>query len=58
MKLAGQTTYIPQCCPNGNYAPYQTRGMYAYCVDVNGNQDGEAVPITDVESLWCGSLSC
>ncbi|XP_068233064.1 uncharacterized protein [Palaemon carinicauda] len=51
MDTSGLGASKPKCCPNGEYFPYQTRGLLAYCVDRNGNQQGEAKPITDIESL-------
>ncbi|XP_076068640.1 uncharacterized protein LOC143041002 [Oratosquilla oratoria] len=45
----------PHCCPNGNYFPWQTRGLLGYCVDNNGNQNGQAEALTNVENLHCYS---
>lgn len=45
----------PQCCPNGEYYPWQKRGLLAYCVDLNGNQYNESVASTDIQSLPCYS---
>lgn len=53
LQEAGFTSFLPACCPNGNYQPYQTRGVYAYCVDINGDQQGETVSLTAVHLLPC-----
>lgn len=51
MEKSGLGASKPKCCSNGEYFPYQKRGLLAYCVDSNGNQRGNATPITDIESL-------
>jgi len=44
---------LPVCCADGSYQGLQTRGLFAYCVDANGNQDGDAVAVTDAAALSC-----
>lgn len=42
------------CSKNGNYEPIQCTGSVCYCVDENGNQEGDnGVPIGDTDSLNC-----
>ncbi|XP_045581277.2 uncharacterized protein [Procambarus clarkii] len=45
----------PKCCPNGDFYPWQTRGLFAYCVDGNGNQIGVETAFTDIQGLSCYS---
>ncbi|KAK3877004.1 hypothetical protein Pcinc_018257 [Petrolisthes cinctipes] len=41
MEESGMGASKPKCCPNGEYYPWQKRGLLAYCVDLNGNQYNE-----------------
>ncbi|XP_018025998.1 uncharacterized protein LOC108681475 [Hyalella azteca] len=52
MRQAGLDAFLPECCPNGNFKSRQTRGLYSFCVDGNGDQVGEAKYAT--EDIDCG----
>ncbi|KAF2352983.1 Thyroglobulin type-1 [Trinorchestia longiramus] len=58
LKQAGLIAYLPTCCTNGNFEPIQTRGLYSYCVDLNGNQVDEAVSFIEADNLNCTIKQC
>jgi len=58
LSSAGLTSALPQCCSDGSYQQPQEHGLYAYCVDEYGNQDGDVTTITEAGSLQCQPSSC
>jgi len=55
---AGLTSALPQCCPDGSYQQPQTHGLYAYCVDESGNQEGDVTTVTQARQLECRLSPC
>ncbi|XP_037088896.1 thyroglobulin-like [Pollicipes pollicipes] len=58
MQSAGQMTDLPQCCDNGDFRPYQCRGLFCYCVDADGQQYGGAEPQSSLQLLKCSQQLC